>query len=96
MTPDGVRAHLQAHFTDSEPDAASVTFLGTETIEVLRFREPDGTVHHVTLGCSRHPMTEPTLDIADPLRGPRAEIVLQLRDPGPISGIARSLAMDAA
>jgi hypothetical protein len=96
VTPDGVRAHLQAHFTDSEPDAASVTFLGTETIEVLRFREPDGTVHYVTLGCSRHPMTEPTLDIADPLRGPRAEIVLQLRDPGPISGIARSLAILAA
>ncbi len=96
MTPDRVRAHLQAHFTDAEPDAASVTFLGTETIEVLRFREPDGTVHYVTLGCSRHPMTEPTLDIADPLRGPRAEIVLQLRDPGPISGIARSLAILAA
>ena len=96
MTLDQVRAHLQAHFTDTEPDAASVTFLGTETIEVLRFREPDGTVHYVTLGCSRHPMTEPTLDIADPLRGPRAEIVLQLRDPGPVSGIARSLAILAA
>jgi hypothetical protein len=73
-----------------------VTFLGTETIEVLRFREPDMTVHYVTLGCSRHPMTEPTLDVADPLRGPRAEIVLQLRDPGPITGIARSLAVLAA
>ncbi|RAU92218.1 suppressor of fused domain protein [Mycobacterium colombiense] len=93
---DQVRAHLRAHFTDAEPDAASVTFLGTETIEVLRFREPDTTVHYVTLGCSRHPMTEPTLDIADPLRGPRAEIVLQLRDPGPITGIARSLAVLAA
>lgn len=96
MTLDRVRAHLQAHFTDAEPDAASVTFLGTETIEVLRFREPDSMVHYVTLGCSRHPMTEPTLDIADPLRGPRAEIVLQLRDPGPVSGIARSLAVLAA
>lgn len=96
MTLDRVRAHLQAHFTDAEPDAASVTFLGTETIEVLRFREPDGTVHYVTLGCSRHPMTEPTLDVADPLRGPRAEIALQLRDPGPTSGIARSLAILAA
>ncbi|OBJ17920.1 Suppressor of fused protein (SUFU) [Mycobacterium sp. 1245499.0] len=96
MTQDQVRAHLRAHFTDAEPDAASVTFLGTETIEVLRFREPDTTVHYVTLGCSRHPMTEPTLDIADPLRGPRAEIVLQLRGPGPITGIARSLAVLAA
>lgn len=93
---DQLRAHLRAHFTDAEPDAASVTFLGTETIEVLRFREPDTTVHYVTLGCSRHPMTEPTLDIADPLRGPRAEIVLRLRDPGPITGIARSLAVLAA
>lgn len=96
MTLDRVRAHLQAHFTDAEPDAASVTFLGTETIEVLRFREPDATVHYVTLGCSRHPMSEPTLDIADPLRGPRAEIVVQLRDPGPITGIARTLAILAA
>jgi hypothetical protein len=93
---DRVRAHLRAYFSDAEPDAASVTFLGTETIEVLRFREPDTTVHYVTLGCSRHPMTEPTLDIVDPLCGPRAEIVLQLRDPGPITGIARSLAILAA
>lgn len=96
MTLDRVRAHLQAHFTGAEPDAASVTFLGTETIEVLRFRRADATVHYVTLGCSRHPMTEPTLDIADPLRGPRAEIVVQLRDPGPITGIARTLAILAA
>ena len=96
MTLDRVRAHLQAHFTDAAPDAASVTFLGTETIDVLRFREPDATVHYVTLGCSRHPMTEPTLDVADPLRGPRAEIVVQLRDPGPITGIARTLAILAA
>lgn len=96
MTQDQLRAHLRAHFTDIEPDAASVTFLGTETIEVLRFREPDGTVHYVTLGCSRHPMTEPTLDLADPVRGPRAEVVLRLRDPGPITGLARSLAILAA
>lgn len=96
MTQDQVRAHLRAHFTDAEPDAASVTFLGTDTIEVLRFRQPDGTVHYVTLGCSRHPMAEPTLDVVDPVRGPRAEVVLRLRDPGPVSGIARSLAIVAA
>lgn len=96
MTQDQVRAHLRAHFTDAEPDVASVTFLGTDTIEVLRFREPDGTVHYVTLGCSRHPMAEPTLDVVDPVRGPRAEVVLRLRDPGPVSGIARSLAIVAA
>ncbi len=93
---DRVRTHLHSHFAGIEPDSASVTFLGTETIEVLRFRDTDSVAHYVSVGCSRHPMTEPTLDIADPLRGPRAEIVLQLRDPGPATGIARSLALLAA
>jgi hypothetical protein len=88
-----VRAHLLSYFAGAEPDSASVTFLGTEAIEVLRFREADGLVHYVSLGCSRHPMTEPSLDIVDPLRGPRAEIVLQLLNPGPVTGIARSLAL---
>lgn len=91
-----VRAHVRAHFCGDEPDSASVTFLGTETIEVLRFRTADGLVHYVSLGCSRHPMTEPTAEIADTVRGPRAEIVLRLRDPGPVTGIARSLAILAA
>lgn len=48
-----VRAHVRAHFGGHEPDSASVTFLGTETIEVLRFRTADGLVHYVSLGCSR-------------------------------------------
>ncbi|WP_068184347.1 suppressor of fused domain protein [Mycobacterium sp. UM_CSW] len=90
-----VRAHLRGHFAGAEPDSASVTFLGTEPIEVLRFRG-GGLVHYVSLGCSRHPMTDPTEVLADPLRGPRAEIVLRLRDPGPATGIARSLAVLAA
>ncbi|ORW86771.1 Suppressor of fused protein (SUFU) [Mycobacterium sp. IEC1808] len=90
-----VRAHLRDHFAGAEPDSASVTFLGTEPIEVLRFRG-GGLVHYVSLGCSRHPMTDPTEVLADPLRGPRAEIVLRLRDPGPATGIARSLAVLAA
>jgi len=62
-----VRAHLRAHFFeagfDTEPDSASVTFLGAEPIEVLRFQpnHPDsaGIVHYVSLGCSRHPMADP-------------------------------------
>ena len=96
---DRVRAHLRGHFA-GEPDSASVTFLGTEPIEVLRFREwtdgPEGIVHYVSLGCSRHPMADPTEIRADPERGPRAEIVLRLRDPGPATGIARSLAIVAS
>lgn len=95
MTLDLVRAHLRGHFAGAEPDSASVTFLGTESLEVLRFRG-GGLVHYVSLGCSRHPMTDPVHVTVDPLRGPRAEIVLRLRDPGPVTGIARSVAVLAA
>jgi len=96
-----VRAHLRAHFSEAglraEPDVASVTFLGAEPIEVLRFLPgADGVVHYVSLGCSRHPMVDPAAIVADPQRGPRAEVVLRLRNPGPISGLAHSLAIVAA
>jgi hypothetical protein len=96
-----VRAHLRNHFAeagiDVEPDAASVTFLGADAVEVLRFHPAaDRVVHYVSLGCSRHPMVDPTEAAADRLRGPRAEVVLRLRAPGPISGLARSLAVVAA
>jgi hypothetical protein len=98
---DQVRAHVRGHFAGAgfgaEPDSASVTFLGTEPIEVLRFRAgPDGLTHYVSLGCSRHPMTDPAEALVDRSRGPRAEVVLRLRDPGPATGIARSLAILAA
>ncbi|OSC38710.1 suppressor of fused domain protein [Mycobacterium decipiens] len=96
QTVDQVRAHLRDHF-GTEPESASVTFLGAETIEVLRFRSaPDGLVHYVSLGCSRHPMLDPTQMLPDRARGPRAEVVLCLRSPGPVTGLARSLAVLAA
>lgn len=94
---DAVRAHVRGHFADAEPASASVTFLGLDRIEVLRFGpDPQGVAHYVTLGCSRHPMTEPTAGIADPLRGPRAEVVMNLRADAPTPGLARSLAVIAA
>ena len=94
MTLDAVRGHLRGHF-GVQPDSASVTFLGIEPIEVLRFAT--GTsVHYVSLGCSRDPMTDPTQTLADPMRGPRAEVVLRLRNPGSVTGLARSLAIVAA
>jgi hypothetical protein len=101
QTLDQVRAHLRGHFAmagvGAEPDSASVTFLGTEPIEVLRFRSgAHGLVHYVSLGCSRHPMGDPTEILVDPQRGPRAEVVLCLRDPGQATGIARSVAIVAA
>ncbi|MEU3600144.1 suppressor of fused domain protein [Streptomyces sp. NPDC006798] len=115
-----VEARLLLAF--GEPDArASVTFLGTDRIEVLRFTGagagggpdggsgpgdpggsapggsgpgavgPDGTgpggfgpgaervVRYATLGMSAHPMADPTAPLADPLRGPRAELLLTVR-----------------
>lgn len=90
-----VGAHLRAHFA-REPDAASVTFLGTQSFDVLRFgSDGDGVVHYVSLGCSREPMTDPAEFAADPVRGPRAEVVVSLRGPTP-TGLARSVAVLAA
>lgn len=98
---DRVRAHVGAHFAaaglPAEPDSASVTFLGVERIEVLRFGPgPDGVVHYLSLGCSRHPMGDPAALGADPLRGPRAEVVVSLRNTVPTPGIARTVALLAA
>ncbi|WP_326688116.1 suppressor of fused domain protein [Streptomyces sp. NBC_01795] len=67
--------------TLGEPGArASVTFLGTERIEVLRFVDADaGTVRYATLGMSSAPMADPAEMLADPERGPRAELLLTVR-----------------
>ncbi|MFI0774976.1 suppressor of fused domain protein [Streptomyces sp. NPDC021212] len=73
-----------------EPDArAAVTFVGTDRIEVLRFRADGNVVRYATLGMSDHPMTDPTAAVADQLRGPRAELVLTVRAgaPGPGSAV---------
>ncbi|MFF3729634.1 suppressor of fused domain protein [Streptomyces sp. NPDC002476] len=62
-----------------EPDArAAVTFLGTDRIEVLRFIDGD-VVRYATLGMSAHPMTDPTATLVDPVKGPRAELLLSVR-----------------
>ncbi|KOG20690.1 MULTISPECIES: suppressor of fused domain protein [Streptomyces] len=62
-----------------EPDArAAVTFLGTDRIEVLRFIDGD-LVRYATLGMSAQPMADPTAALADPVKGPRAELVLTVR-----------------
>lgn len=90
-----VRAHLVEHFAGAEPAVASVTFLGVEPIDVLRFGPQDDVYHHVSLGCSRHPMAEPTDFLADPNQGPRAEVLVSLRGPTP-TGLSQSIAIVAA
>lgn len=77
-----VEARLRSALGD--PDArAAVTFLGTDRIEVLRFPGSDGDgdalVRYATLGMSAAPMTDPSAVLADPERGPRAELVLTVR-----------------
>ncbi|MFC0454380.1 suppressor of fused domain protein [Rhodococcus jostii] len=93
-----VRAHLREQIGGPEPTAASVTFLGVEPLDVLRFApDDDDLVRYATLGCSRHPMGDPGELVADPLRGPRAELILTLRGgAGVASGVARTLAVLAA
>lgn len=98
--PAAVRAHLREHFVrtgiTAEPVEASVTFLGTERIDVLRFGPgADGVSHYVSVGCSRHPMFDPTEMVTDALHGPRAEAVVALSGSTP-KGLARSLAILAA
>ncbi|NLU83886.1 suppressor of fused domain protein [Rhodococcus sp. HNM0569] len=74
-----VRAHLIEQIGDGEPSAASVTFLGVEALDILRFGPDDhGMVRYATLGCSRHPMGDPNESVADPMRGPRAEVVMSV------------------
>nr|WP_235676109.1 suppressor of fused domain protein [Mycolicibacter arupensis] len=96
-----MREHVSEHFAaaglTAGPDTARVTFLGVEPIDVLRFGPgPDRMVHYVSAGCSRHPMGDPGQLVADPVLGPRAEIVVRLRSSGSDTGLARSLAAVAA
>jgi hypothetical protein len=72
-----VEARLRAAF--GEPDArAAVTFVGAERIEVLRYADAD-LRRYVTLGMSAQPMADPVAVVADPVRGPRAELLVTVR-----------------
>lgn len=89
-----VETHLRAAL-GRDSGRASVTFLGTERIDVLRFG-PDsaGLVRYATVGMSRWAMTDPLAGVVDQGAGPRAELVLTVR--GKRDGVARTLAVLAA
>ena len=89
-----ITVHLQSVLSAS-PQKASVTFLGVEPVDVLRF-ETDTQVVYISVGCARHPMTDPTDLAADPLRGPRAEVVIRMAQKRELPGLHRSLALLAA
>ncbi len=74
------------------PQRASVSFVGVEPIEVLRFYSGE-VVTYLSLGMSRRPMTASD-ELVLAASGPRAELVIQLRDDS--SEIWKRLAVLAA
>ncbi|GAB6900541.1 suppressor of fused domain protein [Kineosporia succinea] len=94
VVTDLVRARLTATFPGPQA-AASVTFLGTTALTVIRFGpDASGLVRYATVGVSEAPMHPPTASVVDPVLGPRAELVLSLR-PGR-DEVLRTLAVLAA
>lgn len=79
VSPDlaAVERACTQHFGHS-PTRASISFLGVEPIEVLRYEAAPGEWAYVTLGMSRRPMTPATADVLA-TSGPRAELLLQVR-----------------
>lgn len=73
-----VDAALVEHFGQT-PQRASVSFLGVDPIEVLRFEPIPGERAYLSLGMSRHPMTAAS-EVALSADGPRAELMLHVRD----------------
>ncbi len=90
-----VEAALVEHFAH-RPVRASVSFVGVDALEVLRFEPIPGQRAFVSLGMSRHPMTgaDALVQAAD---GPRAELLLQVHDPDDrLADVWRRVALLAA
>lgn len=90
-----VESALVTHFAQS-PQRASVSFVGVDPIEVLRFEARTGEQVLVSLGMSRHPMTGAD-EASRSLTGPRAELLLHVRAASPgVDEVWRSVAVLAA
>lgn len=72
-----VEAALTEHF-GCVPSRASVSFVGVDPIEVLRYPSTPGEWTYASLGMSRHPMIA-SETMALPGGGPRAELILRIR-----------------
>ena len=89
---EAVEDALVAHFA-RPPQRASVSFVGVDSIEVLRFATDADERVYVTLGLARYPMTGAEQSVVS-LEGPRAELLLRLRDPNDeYAGVWRRLAV---
>lgn len=80
MDSDPLLTLVEAHLVSAlghDSGRASVSFLGTDRIDVLRFGpDADGLVRYATLGMSRAPMSGSSELLTE---GPRAELVLSVR-----------------
>jgi Suppressor of fused protein (SUFU) len=86
---------LTEHFAQPAT-RASVSFVGVEPIEVLRFVPIPGDRVYVSLGMSRHPMTAAS-EVFVGADGPRAELMVHVHDhPGHGEVLWRQLAVLAA
>ena len=90
-----VESALVEHFGQS-PVRASISFVGVDPIEVLRFEPIPGERAYLSLGMSRHPMTSAAESIQS-ADGPRAELMLHVADPtDQFTDVWRQLAVLAA
>jgi hypothetical protein len=98
VTPDALMSidrALAQHFAHA-PQRASVSYVGVDPIEVLRFEPIPGDRAYVSLGMSRQPMTA-AHESVQAAEGPRAELLLELHDPtDSFADVWRRLAVLAA
>ena len=92
---EAVDGALAEHFGHSAT-RASVSFVGVEPIEVLRFEPIPGERAYVSLGMSRRPMTSAS-EFVQASDGPRVELMMHLHDPtDQFTDVWRQLAVLAA
>jgi hypothetical protein len=89
---DAVEAAFRQHF-EVVPSRASVSFLGVEPIEILRYLDGERD-HYLSLGMSRRPMADPAAMVVEDEAGPRAELLLTAT--GRAEGLWRTIAILAA
>jgi hypothetical protein len=94
LVEQAYRSHYRA-----EPSRASVSFVGVEPIEVLRFQHKvengeSAVTHYLSLGMSRYPMADPSASIIEDSSAPRAELLISAH--GTTTDLWRQLAVLAA
>jgi hypothetical protein len=90
-----VEQRLVAYY-GHQPARASVSFVGVEPLEVLRFERSGAERVYVSLGMARRPMTG-AAEVVQRADGPRAELLVRLGDPlDRFGGLYRALATLAA